>query len=80
MNKIVFVQIYSCIEGKLVKEYRYALKENVFVNAVEGIFVRDECMRVSVTTYGLKRVFIDVCPYQEVESVTELPSGASNFL
>ena len=63
MNKIVFVQIYSCSEGRLIKEYRYALEDNQFINKISKIVKKDEkCMDIQVVTYSLHKVNIEICP------------------
>ena len=54
MNRIIFVQIYSCADGRLIREYRYGLNGGGLVNAVEKVRrVEEECMDVGVVTYGL---------------------------
>ena len=65
MNRIVFVQIYSCSEARLVKEYRYALEGHKLVNSLHRIFREEDCMRVRAVTYGLSQVDIIFCPYSQ---------------
>ena len=76
MNRIVFVQIYSCAEGRLIKEYRYGLEGGQLVNAVYRIVREEEgekeCMNVRVVTYGLSKVDIRFCPYKKSDSPREV--------
>ena len=37
MNKVVFIQVYSCKEGKLLQEFRHVLSSGQFVSTVSKI-------------------------------------------
>lgn len=58
MNKVVFIQVYSCIEGRLVAEFRHILEDGQNVNEVMKIVKKGDgdCMGIEVVTYGLNVV------------------------
>ena len=69
MNKVVFIQVYSCKEGRLIKEIRHVLSSGQFVSTVSKItHTNPECMTVQVVTYSLDRVDLLVCPYRKESS------------
>ena len=71
MNKVVFIQVYSCIERRVVSEFRHILKDGQNVNEVAKIKSKGECMGIEVVTYGLNLVQLEVCPYSTGKSITE---------
>ena len=73
MNKVVFIQIYSCQQKKLIKEYRHELNEGESINSIYRIVAQSkECMDVQVVTYGLTQVDLRVCPYQKDKQIVEV--------
>ena len=47
MNKVLLVQVYSCLESKLVKEYRYSMTNGTLINTITKMSRKgDECMLI----------------------------------
>ena len=48
-----------------MKEYRYSLQNNTFINHINKITNNKDCMDVEVTTYSLQGISVSFCPQDD---------------